>query len=152
MILRLGLAAALSLMMWGCSGDEEKAQEPVAAEGGDAAKMPDAPGAGETAEKPAGEGAADQAATNPMDAAKEAAEKAKAAAETPAPAPAATAGGESMVVKAGALNVRAGMGTKHKVVRTLKKGETVAVAECTKGWCKVGDNEYVSKKYLSKAK
>lgn len=144
MIRRLGLALSLTLM-WSCSGDDEQQpKEPVAAEQG---KVPDNPGATADAAKapeaPA-VAAAPAAAAEP--------EK-----STPPPAPAAdaapsaVAGGE-LVVKVGALNVRKGPGTNHAVVRTLKKGEHVSPVTCEKNWCKLAENEYVSKKFLKKDK
>ena len=150
MIVRLGMILSLVLTTWACSGDDEqKPKEPVAAEQ-DTNKVPDNPGSpGETAAKPAGEGQAnaDAAAATPPPAA----EPEKSTPPTEAVATPAGAGGE-MVVKAGALNVRKGPGTKHAVVRTLKKGEKVAPQSCEKNWCKLAENEYVSKKYLKEAK
>jgi N-acetylmuramoyl-L-alanine amidase len=142
MILRLGLFLSLLLTSWACSDEPETPKEPVAAE----QKVPDNPGgeAGEAAAKAAGAGQADAAA--PAPAAEP--EKSVAAEPAPAPAPAEKAAAGEMVVKAGALNVRNGPGTKHAVVRTLKRGETVSPVSCDKGWCKLAENEYVSKKYL----
>lgn len=140
MILRL--CAVLMLMLtWSCSGDEKAAEEPVAPAAD--AKLPDSPGdAGQTAEKPAGEGQANADAPPPP------VEKSTSpAAEVKEAAPAPAAAGE-MTVNAGALNVRSGPGTKNGVVRVLKKGEKVSPASCDKGWCKLGEGEFVSKKYL----
>jgi uncharacterized protein YgiM (DUF1202 family) len=60
-------------------------------------------------------------------------------------------GGGSMVVTAGGLNVRSGPGTKHKSLRVLKKGTKVSVESCSGNWCRIGDGEFVSKKFLSNA-
>lgn len=142
MVLRL--CAVLMLMLtWSCSGDEKAAEEPVAPTA--EAKVPDSPGdAGQTAEKPAGEGAADDAT----------AEAPAAVEKSTSPAPdhaevkeTGTEGGE-MTVASGALNVRSGAGMKNGVVRVLKKGEKVTVSSCDKGWCKLAEGEFVSKKFL----
>ena len=148
MLVRLGLILSLVMLSWSCSGSEDQPKEAVAADG----KMPDAPGDGM---KPAGEGAA---------ASPEAAAAAAAAAAAPAPAPsaelapppaptetAAQGGAGSLKVKVGKLNVRTGPGTKFKVARTLKKGDVVSPVSCAKSWCKLGEKEFVSKKFLSKA-
>ncbi len=137
MILRL--CAVLMLMLsWSCSGDDKAAEEPVKPT--EEAKIPDSPGdTAATAEKPAGEGAATPA-------------------EEPAPVEKSTSpvaevkevgtGGGDMTVTAGALNVRSGAGMKNGVVRVLKKGEKVTTAGCSKGWCKLGEGEFASAKYL----
>lgn len=150
MSVRLGLFLALMLpLTWSCSGDEDqKPKEPVAAE----QKVPDQPGmpaapSGESeAAKPAGEGQA--AAEAAPAAAAAAAEPEKSVAPTEA-MPAASSQGD-MVVKSGALNVRQSPGTKSPVVRQLKRGEHVAPVSCEKGWCKLAEGEYVSKKFLAK--
>ncbi len=51
-------------------------------------------------------------------------------------------------VTASALNVRSGIGTSYKIVKVLKKGETVEVIETLNGWGKVAGG-WVSMKYLS---
>jgi hypothetical protein len=150
----LVLAMAVTPYLWSCSGDDNQApKEPVAAEQ-DTNKVPDNPGtSGEAAAtKPAGAGQAnaDQAAM-PATPEKSTPDTAAAANTTPTPQEKAAAEGE-MMVKAGALNVRKGPGTKNPVVRTLKRGEKVSPMSCDKGWCKLADNEYVSKKYLTKGK
>lgn len=149
MMLRLGLVAALSLMGLSCSGDDEKAQEPVSAEEG--GKLPEAPGAdaGTPGALPGAEDPAAAGALGSVGAGQE-----PAPAEAPQPAvggeatAAAPAGATDHVVKVGALNVRKGPGTKHAVVRTLKKGTKVQSWGCEKNWCKIGEGEYVSKKFL----
>lgn len=143
MLLRF-CAALLLTMAWSCSGDDDQApKEPVATEA--PAKVPDSPGdAGQTTEKPAGEG---QAAETPP-----AVEKSTAPAVEPVKETAAPAAAGDMVVKAGALNVRSGAGMKNAVVRVLKKGEKVSPQSCDKGWCKLAEGEFVSKKYLGAAK
>ena len=151
MMLRLGLVAALSFLGWSCSGDEEKASEPVANEEG-GGKLPEtpgadagAPGALPGAEDPAAAGALGN--VNPSQEPAPAPQAGGADYNAQAAAPAAE-GATDHVVKVGALNVRKGPGTKHAVVRTLKKGEKVQSWGCKKNWCKIGEGEYVSKKYL----
>lgn len=149
MMLRLGLVAALSFMGWSCSGDDEKAQEPVSAEEG--GKLPEAPGA-DAGMPGAMPGAVDPAAAGALGSVSPGQEPAApaqdykpAAVGSEAPAP---AGATDHVVKVGALNVRKGPGTKHAVVRTLKKGAKIQSLGCQKNWCKIGEGEYVSKKFL----
>jgi uncharacterized protein YgiM (DUF1202 family) len=150
MMLRLGLVAMLAAASWSCSGDEEQPKEPVTTEPA-AATLPDQPGSETTAEKPAGEGTADAQAPAP-----EATPEAAPAVETSQPnteaAAAATpaGGGDEMVVRAGALNVRKGPGTKHAVVRVLKRGEKVQAQSCKGNWCQIGESEYVSKRHIAK--
>lgn len=50
------------------------------------------------------------------------------------------------------LNMRSGIGTKHKVVKVLKKGTKVSVKSTSKGWSKVSSGNktgWVSGKYLT---
>ncbi len=139
MILRL--CAVLMLMLpWSCSGDDKAAEEPVKPT--EEAKIPDSPGgeAGTTDEKPAGDGVA-------------ATEEPAAVEKSTSPAAEVKEvgtgdGGGDMTVTAGALNVRSGAGMKNGVVRVLKRGEKVTTAGCTKGWCKLGEAEFASAKYL----
>ena len=149
MMLRLGLVAALSFLGWSCSGDEEKTAEPVASEEG-GGKLPETPGA--DAEAPGAlPGAEDPAAAGALgnvNPSQEPAPQAGGTDYTNEPASAAPAGATDHVVKVGSLNVRKGPGTKHAVVRTLKKGEKVQSWGCQKNWCKIGEGEYVSKKFL----
>lgn len=56
-------------------------------------------------------------------------------------------------VTANKLNVRKGPGTGYPVVRIIKKGTTVKVLSDTTtsindGWAKIGENEYVSTKFI----
>jgi uncharacterized protein YgiM (DUF1202 family) len=143
----------LPLAVVACS-DEEPAQEPVAGE--TAPAVPDAPGGdmGEAAAKPGEPGAAPEAAPADMGGA-----PAETAGEAPVgdvgkPAGSAAGdvgGGGSMVVTAGGLNVRSGPGTKHKSLRVLKKGTKISVESCSGNWCRIGEGEFVSKKFLSNA-
>jgi len=163
MIWKYGLIAVMLMLTWSCSGDGgQPPQEPVAATQQPVAdKVPDAPGqAGLTAEKAAGEGqaAAAQAEKSLPNmnaaeaAAKAAADKGMAGQKTDKAPAAAEAAPMDMVVVPGALNVRSGRGTKHPSVRIVKKGEHVKAQDCKTGWCKIGDNEYVSQKFLAPAK
>lgn len=56
------------------------------------------------------------------------------------------------VIAEDGLNVRKGKGTKYDVVRTLVYGTQVKVYEFSGSWAKIGTNEWVSNKYLSKTK
>jgi len=169
MILRYGLIAVMLMLTWSCSGDDgQPPQEPVAPTQQVADKVPDAPGqAGLTAEKAAGEGQAaaaqaeksqpnmdeaKAAAAKAMAAGKAGAEKAMAAAKSDKAGTTAEKAPMDMVVVPGALNVRSGRGTKNPAVRIVKKGEHVKAQDCKTGWCKIGDNEYVSQKFLAPAK
>lgn len=49
------------------------------------------------------------------------------------------------------LNVRAGAGTNHKVVGSIKKNQKVAVVSVSKGWAKLSNGKYASAKYLKNA-
>lgn len=134
MILRL--CAVLTLMLsWSCSGDDKAAEEPV--KPAEESKIPDSPG--EPAPAPA-EAPAETAAEPPA-----AVEKSTSPGEVKEIG---TPGGGEMTVTAGALNVRSGAGMKNGVVRVLKKGEKVATQGCAKGWCKLGEGEFASAKYL----
>ncbi len=137
MILRL--CAVLMLMLtWSCSGDEKAAEEPV--KPAEEAKIPDSPGDAAAAQ-PAEAPPAETAAEPPAEVEKSTSPGEVKEVGTPA------AGGD-MTVTAGALNVRSGAGMKNGVVRVLKKGEKVATQGCAKGWCKLGEGEYASAKYL----
>lgn len=129
MIGKLGWATALMLALSACAGDEQPVQEPVSGDG--AATIPDAPG-GETSEKPAGAGQAAAAApaATPTE-----------TASTPA------AAGEKSVVP-GALNVRQEPSMESPVVRVLQQGAKVSVQSCDKGWCKIGEGEFVGARHL----
>ncbi len=50
------------------------------------------------------------------------------------------------------LNVRKGASTNYSVVRTIKKGTEVNVYETSGSWSRIGTNEWVSSKYLTKTK
>jgi uncharacterized protein YgiM (DUF1202 family) len=149
----------LPLAVVACS-DEEPAQEPVAGE--TAPAVPDAPGGdmGEAAAKPGEPGGAPEGAPADMGGAPAdtdgGAPMGDTGSTTSAPAGSAAGdvgggGGGSMVVTAGGLNVRSGPGTKHKSLRVLKKGTKVSVESCSGNWCRIGDGEFVSKKFLSNA-
>lgn len=152
MILRWVIAVMLPLT-WACA-DDEPAQEPVKTD--TAAAVPDAPGGdagGDLGASPAGGLAGDMGGAAGVGGDQGAAGAAAGAGGDAAPAPAvaggAVGGGNNMVVTVGGLNVRNGPGMKHKVVRVLKKGTTVSVVSCSGNWCKLGEQEYASKKYLS---
>ena len=53
-------------------------------------------------------------------------------------------------VTSASLWVRKGPGSKYSTVRALKKGSIVQVTEVKQVWAKIGSDEYVSEKYLSK--
>ncbi len=55
-------------------------------------------------------------------------------------------------VNIAALNVRSGPSMEFPVVRTLRKGEQVAMQQREGIWARIGDNEYVSLHYLSDQK
>lgn len=134
MMAKFAWAAALTLGLSACAGDDVAPKEPV---NDTPTIVPDAPGdAGETAEKPAGAGQAGGEATPE-----------KAEAGKPVAAPASTAGGEKTVIP-GALNVRSAGSMTGAVVRTLPKGAKVQVQSCEKGWCKIGENEFVGARHL----
>lgn len=44
----------------------------------------------------------------------------------------------------GALNIRAGIGTKYRVIRTVLKGTILPAYEVQQGWVRVGNNEWCS--------
>ena len=48
----------------------------------------------------------------------------------------------------GSLNVRKGGGTKYEIVGSLTNGMRVVVLDEKDGWAQIGDNEWVSMKYL----
>ena len=119
--------AVMALPVVACSGDPAPT-DPVVA--GDAA-IPDAPGSsGETTEKPAGEGQAGEAAA------------------VAAPKKAEASASDEKIVAAGALNVRNAPTMTGAVVRTLSKGAKVQATNCAKGWCQIGEGEFVGAKHL----
>jgi len=125
MLRRVLFLLPLVLLTWACSDDAQQPQEPVTTE--QQTPVPDSPGA-DTGETPA-----------------------QPAAETPAAQPVeapAVATANEMVVNVGGLNVRSGPGTKFKSVRVLHKGEKVSAQSCEQNWCKIGEGEFVSKKFL----
>lgn len=52
-------------------------------------------------------------------------------------------------VTASALNVRAGAGTKYKVVKVIYKNNVVTIYEERNGWSRIGNGQWVSSKYLA---
>ena len=129
-----------------CS-DDQPAQEPVAGDASPSA-VPDAPGAevGDTNEQsdnaPSESSAVEPAVGDESVAPDTVSTNPEIAAEAPT---------GSMVVTADELNVRSGPGTMHKALRVLKKGTKVSVENCTGKWCRIGENEFVSKRFLSNA-
>ncbi len=133
----LAFVAAVGFFLTGCTGGDTAPSEPVANDQA-APSIPDSPGeSGESTEKPAGAGEA--GATLP---ATEKSQPNVEAANRSAPPAAGT-------VNSGALNVRSGPGMKFEVLRVLKKGEAVNATECGIVWCKIGEGQFVSKKYLN---
>lgn len=63
--------------------------------------------------------------------------------------PVAPSAGEKYKVTATGLNVRAGIGTKYKVVRVLSKNAVVNVVDTSNGWGKISDG-WISLKYTKK--
>lgn len=119
----------------GCTGGEE-AKEPVAPDN-QPPTIPDIPGdSGESAEKPAGAGQAGEVSEKSQP-------NVEAAREVQ------SAGAEAGTVNSGALNVRSGPGMKFEVVKVLQKGETVSLTECGAVWCKIGEGQYVSKRFVN---
>lgn len=57
--------------------------------------------------------------------------------------------GQKYKVTAWALNVRAGIGTKYKIVRVLKQNTVVDVLDVSNGWGKISDG-WISLKYAKK--
>ena len=47
------------------------------------------------------------------------------------------------------LNVRSGPGTGYAVVDSLSPGEVIDARECSSGWCQVGQDGWVSARYLA---
>ncbi len=64
---------------------------------------------------------------------------------------AATNNTSDMYVTPSLLNVRSGPGVSNAVTRTLSFKSKVNVMSNTRGWAKIGDNEYVYSKFLSGA-
>jgi len=52
-------------------------------------------------------------------------------------------------VNANTLNVRAGTGTDHPIVGTLRKNEIISITEEINGWYKIGDRRYVYANYVT---
>jgi hypothetical protein len=126
----------VGLLAIGCTGGNDGASEPVGPDETPPA-IPDAPGeSGESAEKPAGAGEAGTDELPETEKSKPNIDAAKGAAG-------------SGTVDTGALNVRSGPGMKHDVVKVLMRGEKVSVSECGDVWCKIGEGQYVSKKFLA---
>ena len=133
----LACVAVAGFFLTGCTGSDTAATEPVTNDQG-SPTIPDTPGeSGESTEKPAGAGEA--GATLP------ATEKSQPNVEVANRSALPAAG----TVNSGALNVRSGPGMKFGVVRILKKGEAVNATECGVVWCKIGDGQFVSKKFLN---
>ncbi len=139
MLSKLSLLVTL-MLPWSCSSDEQQGKEPVAAE----AKAPDAPGAdsGEGAGKPAGVGSVDAAAAGT-----EKSEPATDLAKDSVPSPVV-----AFIVKPKQLNVRKGPSTEEPIVRKLSQGDKIEALSCEKSWCKIADSEFVSERFLKKAK
>ncbi|MEN9834016.1 MAG: Bacterial domain [Pseudomonadota bacterium] len=139
MLTKLSLLLSL-ILPWSCSNDDQAAKEPVSAE----AKAPDAPGAdsGEGVAKPAGVGSVDAAAAGT-----EKSEPATDIAKDAVPSPVV-----AFTVKPKQLNVRKGPSTDEPVVRKLNQGDTVEALSCEKSWCKIAETEFVSERFLKKAK
>ncbi len=125
-----GLLIMLVFGFFACSSDEEKKMDEPVAPAPNAAAVPDTPGT-------AGE----------------------AAVEAPkAPEPAKTAKKEvvevqqsgALFVSPSRLNVRSGPGMNFKVTRMLNHNEKIAVLGTENLiWVKIGENEFVSSKYLT---
>lgn len=56
---------------------------------------------------------------------------------------------QKYTITASALNVRAGIGTKYKIIRVLRKGQTVEVTQVCNGWGKISDG-WICLKYTKK--
>ena len=141
-MIRLALLWAVMLLVSGCAGDQEM-QDPV---GGDdsAPAIPDSPGSGETAAKPAGDGFESGGSEDQEPAKKDEPKKMEQAESDPS--------GRQFVQSDG-LNVRSGAGMKFDVVRILPWATEVTVqGECDSVWCQIGENEYVSKRFLGPEK
>ncbi|MBM4251149.1 MAG: SH3 domain-containing protein [Deltaproteobacteria bacterium] len=139
MFIKLGLLMSL-ILPWSCSNDDQAAKEPVSTE----AKAPDAPGAdsGEGVAKPAGVGTVEAVAASA-----EKSEPATDVAKDAVPSPVA-----AFIVKPKQLNVRKGPSTDDPVVRKLNQGDKVEALSCEKSWCKIAESEFVSERFLKKAK
>lgn len=127
-------AFAMILALSACADDGPGPQETVVSDG-ETPAIPDVPGdAGETAPKPAGQGQAGVVASDTQAAAPSQASPAAAM--------------DEKTVKPGAVNVRSGPGMDQAVIRTLPQGAKVQVRSCARGWCQVGENEYIGARQL----
>lgn len=130
---------AVGIILTGCTDGGSAPTEPVANDQS-TPSIPDSPGeSGESAEKPAGAG---EAGTKDLPAT----EKSQPNLEAAKGSAASTAAG---TVNSGALNVRSGPGMKFEVIKVLQKGESVTATDCGVVWCKIGEGQYVSKKFLN---
>lgn len=130
----------VGLLLGGCTDGNDKASEPVAKDD-TPPTIPDMPGeSGESSAKPAGAGEAGTAELPQTEKSQPNVEAAKSSASS-------TDG--TGTVKTGALNVRSGPGMKHEVVKVLRSGEKVTLTDCGVVWCKIGENEYVSKRFVA---
>jgi len=128
---KLAPVAAVFAML-SCAGSQSTADEPV-----QATAVPDAPGM-ESGESPAPD-------SDPGTAPAESEPKMQ---ESQAPA----AGQQAMmVVEPSHLNVRQGPGMSHDVVRVILQGETVSILGQEGLWAQIGENEYVSTRFLKAA-
>jgi hypothetical protein len=130
--------AAIGFILTGCTDGANTPTEPVANDQS-APSIPDSPGeSGESAEKPAGAG---EAGAKELPATEKSQPNLDAANRSASTAPG--------TVNSGALNVRSGPGMKFDVIKVLQKGEAVTATDCGVVWCKIGEGQYVSKKFLN---
>jgi len=126
---------AVGFFLAGCTSAEKAATEAVANDQS-IPSIPHSPGdSGESTEKPAGAG---EAGSNTFPES-ENVEAANRSVLTPVPG----------TVSSGALNVRAGPGMKYEVVKVLQKGEAVTATDCGIVWCKIGEGQFVAKKFIN---
>lgn len=125
--------ATVGFILIGCTGGDTAPTEPVINEA--TPSIPDSPGeSGESAEKPAGSGEAGGALS--------AKENGQSNVDS------ASRSGASGTTNS-FVNVRSGPGMKFEVVKVLKKGEAIKATDCGAVWCKIGEDQYVAKKFLN---